>query len=249
MESTTIYTCEFCSKECKNNNSKSQHVIRCKSNPNRIINKNEDTAKCSFCDKEFKFSRTKFHENYCKLNSNRKEKLNQYTKAEKLGLPKPEISEETRQKISINSKSTRWTDEQKANHSIAMKKAVLANPESYSKSNRGRVKHIKKYNMTFDGSWELKFFEWCLNNNVKAIDNKEFYEYKWNGNLHLYNPDFYIESLDIFVEVKGFYDDRDLCKWTDFPKKLFILDASKIKLIDSNIFKIEYIAENKKDFS
>lgn len=129
-----------------------------------------------------------------------------------------------------------------------MKNAVLENPDSYSKSNRGRVKHIKKYDIIFDGSWELKFYEWCLDNNIIIIDNKKFFPYYWNNSMHLYNPDFYIESLDIFVEVKGFYDDRDICKWKDFPENLFILDKNSIKLIDSNNFKIDYIIENKKDF-
>ncbi len=29
--------CEFCDKLCKNKNSLAQHIIRCKSNPDKII--------------------------------------------------------------------------------------------------------------------------------------------------------------------------------------------------------------------
>lgn len=262
-----IQHCSYCQKECKNKNALSGHEHRCKENPNKLdmskprkhsIKSSNGNNICRFCNDSFFKKHINKHEIWCDKNPNLdfvksyflsgKIKPNQFIKAKMLGEDVPEFSQETRQKISENSKSIRWTDEQKANHSISMKKAVLDNPDSYSKSNRGRVKHIKKYDMIFDGSWELKFYEWCLNNNIKAIDNKEFYEYKWNGNLHLYNPDYYLPDLDIFVEVKGYYDDRDLCKWTDFNYPIFILDQKYIKLIEQNTFNISNIIENKKDF-
>lgn len=223
MKSTTIYTCQFCSKECKNKNSQSNHQRLCKFNPNR--------------------QSTHFQTDYNKT----RKPTNQFIKAKELGMEKPKLTDEQRQKISTANKNYVWTEERKLIHSIAMKQAVLENPESYTKSNRGRVKHIKKYGLTFDGSWELKFYEWCLSKNIKIIDNKEFFDYIFKGKSHLYNPDFYLPDYDIFVEVKGYYDEKDLAKWEHFNKKLFILKDDSIKLIDNMKFKIEYIIDNKKE--
>ena len=226
MSTTTIYTelfCQFCSKACKNKNSQVNHQRLCKSNPNR--------------------QSTHFQTEYNKT----RKPTNQFIKAEELGLEKPKLTEEQRQKISAANKNYVWTEERKLIHSIAMKQAVLENPESYTKSNRGRVRHIKKYGLTFDGSWELKFYEWCLSKNIKIIDNKEFFDYIFKGKSHLYNPDFYLPEYDIFVEVKGYYDEKDLAKWNHFNKKLFILKDDSIKLIDNMKFKIEYIIDNKKE--
>ena len=56
------------------------------------------------------------------------------------------ISDETRRRISEGSKRTnavKWTPEARARHSVALKKAVLRYPDSYSKNNVcGRVKCI-----------------------------------------------------------------------------------------------------------
>lgn len=73
--------CKFCNKECKNLNSLRNHERLCKSNPNR--------QKTCFEDKTFQ--KDVLH----KEGGN-----NQFIKAKKLGLPKPERSEETRRKIS-----------------------------------------------------------------------------------------------------------------------------------------------------
>ena len=43
MEET--YTCKYCGKICKNKNSLAQHEIRCKENPNRIVNKCNHNSK------------------------------------------------------------------------------------------------------------------------------------------------------------------------------------------------------------
>lgn len=226
MSTTTIYAelfCQFCSKVCKNKNSQVNHQRLCKSNPNR--------------------QSTHFQTEYNKT----RKPTNQFIKAEYLGLEKPAVSELVKTILTENNKTRNWDDEAKQKHSLSMKRAVLENPESYTKSNRGRVKHIKKYGLTFDGSWELKFYEWCLSKNIKIIDNKEFFDYIFKGKSHLYNPDFYLPDYDIFVEVKGYYDEKDLAKWEHFNKKLFILKDDSIKLIDNMKFKIEYIIDNKKE--
>lgn len=75
---TQTFICKYCGKECKNKNSLSQHEIRCKENPNKI-------------NLEYLSNR-----DYSNFNFN---PSNQFMKAKKLGLPIPEVSEETRIKI------------------------------------------------------------------------------------------------------------------------------------------------------
>ena len=45
----------------------------------------------------------------------------------------------------------------------------------------------------------------------------------------------------IYVEVKGFYDDKDLAKWEYFTEKLFVLKAKEIKMINEDMFMLEEI--------
>lgn len=73
--------CKFCNKECKNQNSLRNHERLCKLNPNRQ----------KTCFEDVEFQKNVLH----KDGGN-----NQFTKAVKLGLPKPLVSDETRNKIS-----------------------------------------------------------------------------------------------------------------------------------------------------
>lgn len=251
--------CDYCKKECKNTNSLKAHTIRCKENPNKIdlstnkkYNGSEKSNACRFCNLLFYKKDFNKHEILCDKNpnfeyaqefykDNSKRKPNQFTKALMLGLEQPIVSDETREKIGKISKQQIWTDERKSRHSLSMKNAVLKNPESYTKSNRGRVKHIKKYGMTFDGNWELKFYEWCLHKNIKVEDNIKFFEYTYNDNDHLYNPDFYLPDYDLYIEVKGYFDDKDIAKWNCFTEKLSVIKKDKINLIMKDKLSIEDI--------
>lgn len=221
--SNTIYTelfCQFCNKTCKNKNSQVNHQRLCKSNPNR--------------------QSTHFQTDYNKT----RKPTNQFIKAEELGLEKPIVSAVVKATLAENNKARNWDEVAKQKHSLSMKQAVLENPESYTQSNRGRVKHIKKYGLTFDGGWELKFYEWCIDNNIKIYDNTKFFPYIWNEQNHLYNPDFYLPEYDVYVEVKGYYDDRDIAKWEHFTEKLSVLEKDKIKLIEKNELTINDIIFN-----
>jgi hypothetical protein len=59
--------------------------------------------------------------------------------------------------------------------------------------------------------------------------------YEWNGTRR-YFPDFYIESIDLYIEVKGYETDRDRAKWLQFPEKLCIIKAAEIKKIKQGCF-------------
>ena len=63
----------------------------------------------------------------------------------------------------------------------------------------------------------------------------EGFPYIWNGE-RTYFPDFYIESLDLYVEIKGYETDRDKAKWKQFPKKLRVIKKKEINEIKKNCF-------------
>lgn len=119
-----------------------------------------------------------------------------------------------------------------------MKKVVLSNPNSYSKSNRGRTKVIHKYGISFNGSWELLFYEYCLENNITVERNSTCFTYMYDKE-RLYIPDFKIPNTNIYIEIKGYETEKDLCKWNGSilnENKLFILKAKEILEIKNKTF-------------
>ena len=85
------YICKFCERECKNSNSLHTHERLCKSNPDRVISEKWYNA----------------------MNSRKGNGQNQYTKAERLGLPKPNLSDETRNKLKYAFGGKHHSDESK----------------------------------------------------------------------------------------------------------------------------------------
>lgn len=202
--------CKFCGKECKNANSHKNHERLCKENPHRVY-KNGMVGKKGG---------------------------NQFTKAKELGLPPPKLSTESIAKGLQTKKQNNTlchTEESKKRISDAMKLAVLKHPESYTQSNRGRVKLIEYDGVKFHGNWELLFYKWCKSNSIKIIRNDLWFDYIWNGKRK-YNPDFYLLDYDCYIEVKGYKTDRDDAKWSSFPKTLKVISKKEIEKIKRNEF-------------
>jgi hypothetical protein len=199
--------CQFCQKEANNLRSKIQHEIRCKENPDKI----------------------QIKPSYGMLG---KKGANQYTYG-------AEMSSETKKKISkatTDWNSKYWNDpENKIKHSEAMKKAVENNPDSYTSSNRGRTKQIIIDGIKFQGQWEVDFYNWAKENNLNPTRPTKGFKYEWNGE-RTYYPDFYIESKNLYVEVKGYETERDRAKWSQFTEKLCIIKETEIKKIRQGCF-------------
>jgi len=151
----------------------------------------------------------------------------------------PEEKEIKRQR-SIEANRVYWTAEKRAEQSARMKKKVLKNPDSYSKSNvSGRVKMYEVddfYGPTkVKGTWELKVANWLNENNVRWTNKIEPYKYFWNQNWHLYFPDFLILDKDILIEVKGYETDRDQFKWQSVDKKLIVIKRTDMFSLDEKL--------------
>ena len=219
-----MYTCKYCGKECKNLNSLRQHEIRCKENPDRIS--------LSYIKK---LDQTKIKRN----------PSNQYIKAKKLGLPIPEVSQKTRDKLSKIWKGKKLPQELKDKISKGMQRAVRENPDSYSASNvNGRVKKVEYNGILLDSSWEVEVAKYLDSNNIKWERPKIGLEYEWNDVKRVYYPDFYLPEYNRYIEVKGYIRDRDICKWKQF-QDLIIIKRKEIDDIKSNIYNIFDILNDK----
>jgi hypothetical protein len=145
------------------------------------------------------------------------------------------LTDEGRAIIIEKNLSRRHTEESKKKLSVSMKQAVLNNPESYSSKNRGRTKQIIIDGIKLQGQWEVDFYLWAKEEGLNPRRPTEAFKYEWNGE-RWYHPDFYIESKDLYVEVKGYETDRDRAKWRDFPRKLRIIKEAEIKSIRQKSF-------------
>lgn len=204
--------CKFCGKECKNDNSLKNHERLCKNNIARQPLTWDGSGRRG------------------------KSGGNQYTKAKRLGIEPPKMSDETRQKISNAAKNQIWDESRRLKHSQSMKKAVLENPESYTSKNVcGRVKIEDYCGEKFHGKWELETAIWLDKNNIKWERKVNPFNYFWNNAWHLYFPDFYLPKLNVYLEVKGYETERDKCKWNSVFN-LVIFKKNEIQLLrkDSN---------------
>lgn len=208
MDNVKTYICKYCLKVCKNKNSLVQHEIRCKENPNKINLEYLSNRDCS----KIKFNPS-----------------NQFIKAKKLGLLIPQVSEETKQKLSNVWKGRKHTKETKEKISKTMQQVVKEKPDSYNGVNiNGKVKKYYYNGIKLDGSWELLVAKYLDFNNIKWERPRKGFEYIWNNGKHIYYPDFYLTDYNVYIEVKGYETERDYIKW----KSLFNLIIIKRKEIN-----------------
>jgi hypothetical protein len=92
----------------------------------------------------------------------------------------------------------------------------------------GRCKKIKYESpvaglISVDGTWELAVAKYLdkLKYNWRR-NTKRFQYINLQGKISHYTPDFYVEELGGYLEVKGYETELDRCKWTQFKEKLTI---------------------------
>lgn len=207
--------CVHCGKECKNDNSHRNHQRLCKNNSNR--------------------QSTPFHNLDFQRNKLGKGGENQYTKAKRLGMPTPTVSESTRLKLSnaSSSRTKEWNIENGKRISKTVKKKV---EEGTWHTSLARHMHINYNGVDLHGSWELGYAKFLDKNNIKWIKNKDSFAYIYEGKERRYTPDFYLIESDQYIEIKGYKTDKDEAKWSQFPKhrKLTVLmkkDLKELKIL------------------
>lgn len=189
--------------------------------------------KCKFCKKETKPLGLASHERLCPKNPNAKKEnhpsygkkgTNQYINGVKM-------SEDTKNKISKILTGKKLSEQHRLNISKSMQEAVKKYPESYSSSNvSGRAKIYEYNGFKLKGTWELIVAEYLDSNEIKWTNDIKPFEYTWNNSQHQYFPDFYLIDLDMYIEVKGYERERDLCKW-NVVSNLIIIKQKEINSI------------------
>lgn len=108
----------------------------------------------------------------------------------------------------------------------------------------GRCKKIS-YNspiagsVQLDGTWELTVAEFLDRQKYNWKRNTERFPYICpKGKNRHYIPDFWVEELGGFVEVKGYETELDRAKWKYFPNKLAVLRKEHINKITNGALSI-----------
>lgn len=209
------FICRFCGKEWKNKNSLIQHEVRCKSNPDRIdlsyMNEIHENNKGRIPWNKGLTKET--DERVLKYSLKEKERMIKYGSNGCFGLKGNNnyaCKENIRQKISITAKKYHSTHE---NNSVG-------------KGKRGWYKGIH-----CQSSWELAYVIYQLEHGINIIRNKKGFKYTWNGSEHTYYPDFYLPDLNQYIEIKGYYSDRDKCKIEQFVGNILVLQRPQLQYI------------------
>lgn len=190
--------------------------------------------KCSFCGELHSKYGIKNHERHCHSNPNRVQGINNFHKDGKTwnkGLTK-ETDSRVAKGVSkwkqnyLEGKFKNWSQGlTKENDSRIAKlsnktsqtiKEKVKNGEwhcSFSKSRSYQYKGV-----TLHGSWELNFVKYLDKKSIKWKRLNKSFQYIWNNEYHEYFPDLYLPEFDLYLEIKGYPTERDICKWEQFPK-------------------------------
>lgn len=102
-----------------------------------------------------------------------------------------------------------------------------------NKTGRGRKGYYK--GIFCDSSYELAYVIYCIDHGIDIIRNTESFPYIFNGEKHLYYPDFIVN--DEYIEIKGFWKPQVDVKASAVDKKIRVLYPKDMQ----DIF--EYIKE------
>ena len=83
-----------------------------------------------------------------------------------------------------------------------------------------------------NSSYELAWVIYSLDNNVKFKRNTKGFEYtNTEGSISNYYPDFYVETTETFIEIKGYKEKEFYNKHNSFKEKIMVIDKKDIKPI------------------
>lgn len=85
----------------------------------------------------------------------------------------------------------------------------------------GLGKHGRYKGYKCDSSWELAYVIYNLEHNITFERNRERFQYRIDGKLHHYTPDFICDGK--YVEIKGYINEKWKAKVEQFPKDKTLL--------------------------
>lgn len=153
------------------------------------------------------------------------------SKANKLGLFISRTRYASRLLRGTTGRGIARTAEQRARISASMQLAVK----------EGRQRTLKPYGIVaipykgiiLQSQWELKVAIFLDSRNILWERPTKSFDYTFEDKVLQYFPDFYLTDYNLYIEVKGWTQAKDLCKWRDFPDKLLIIDRHTINCLDT----------------
>ena len=206
--------CIFCKRIAKNPNSNRNHERLCKLNPERQV---------SYLLSE-EWVQYKQSVEY--------KSQNVYTKAKRLGLPKPIIVHSEQARINHATAAARRTPEERELSAIKISNTVREKVKNGTWHTSLAKKMHHNYNgVDLHGKWELNYAKWLDLNNIRWERCKQQFIYNFENKVRYYTPDFYLPDKNEYIEIKGYKTLKDVSKWDQFPidKKLIVLMQKDLK--------------------
>lgn len=88
-----------------------------------------------------------------------------------------------------------------------------------------KIKNLNGEKFTVRGTWERDFGNYLTDHKILWIRNKLLKYLQIDNSIHRYNPDFYLPNEDLYVEVKGYFSEKDK------EKIKLVLEQHDIKLL------------------
>lgn len=132
-------------------------------------------------------------------------KKNEQTCLKRYGVTHTSKLPENRQKMKQTNKylhgSENWCNSEKAKETC-LKRYGVTNP---TQCHDIRIKEQKRYlykGINFDSSWELAFYIWHIDHNIKFEYQPDImFQYEYDGKIYTYHPDFMVNGK--LYEIKG----------------------------------------------
>jgi hypothetical protein len=84
--------------------------------------------------------------------------------------------------------------------------------------------------VSLDGKWELAVAKWLDQNNFLWKRNTIRFQYiNLKNKISYYTPDFWVEELGGYLEIKGYETELDRCKWSQFNECLVVWKKKELK--------------------
>jgi len=111
---------------------------------------------------------------------------------------------------------------------------IIARYETGWMPKAGRCKKYKYISpiageVYLDGTWELAVAKWLDEKEYNWKRNTKRFQYtNLKGTLSHYVPDFWVNELNSYIEVKGYETALDRCKWSQFKDPLIVWKRTEL---------------------
>ena len=101
-----------------------------------------------------------------------------------------------------------------------------------------KITNLNGEEFTVRGTWERDFGNYLTDKKILWIRNKQLKYIQTDNSVHRYNPDFYLPDKDLYIEVKGYFSNKDKEKiklvLTQHKINLKFVREAEIKKIKDN---------------